>query len=144
MAPRSFLKRKPKMVVRASILARMLVKFSTHQSVWLHAALIVFVTQAALAKDVCDTQSAKGDVCLCELSDLQSWSVGVGVKRKLTLRRYQMRRVLCVPLSPKGTTSTKTVCSWHIADSLKGRATCPLWGVNWTLFMQPNMSAYDP
>ena len=101
MAPRSFLKRKPKMVVRASILARMLVKFSTHQSVWLHAALIVFVTQAALAKDVCDTQSAKGDDCLCELSDLQSWSVGVGVKRKLTLRRYQMRRVLCVPLSRK-------------------------------------------
>lgn len=67
------------MVVRASILARMLVKFSTHQSVWLHAALIVFVTQAALAKDVCDTQSAKGDVCLCELSDLHPTQASVGL-----------------------------------------------------------------
>ena len=33
----------------------------------LHVALIIaFVGQPALAKDVCDAQSTKGDICLCK------------------------------------------------------------------------------
>ena len=48
--------------------------------VWLHVALIVsFVSQPALAKDVCDAQSTKGDVCLCKLSDLHPTQASVGM-----------------------------------------------------------------
>ena len=40
---------------------------------WIQVALIVsFVSQPALAKDVCDAQSTKGDICLCKLSELSS------------------------------------------------------------------------
>jgi hypothetical protein len=47
---------------------------------WLHVALIVsFVSQPALAKDVCDAQSTKGDVCLCKLSDLHPTQASVGM-----------------------------------------------------------------
>ena len=47
---------------------------------WLHAALIAFfVSQSVLAKEVCDAQSMKGDVCLCELSDLHPTQTSVGM-----------------------------------------------------------------
>jgi hypothetical protein len=35
--------------------------------------------QSALAKDVCDAQSTKGDVCLCKLSDLHPTQASVGM-----------------------------------------------------------------
>ena len=47
---------------------------------WIHVALIVsFVSQPALAKDVCDAQSTKGDICLCKLSDLHPTQASVGM-----------------------------------------------------------------
>jgi hypothetical protein len=47
---------------------------------WLHVALIVsVVSQPALAKDVCDAQSTKGDICLCRLSDLHPTQASVGM-----------------------------------------------------------------
>jgi len=47
---------------------------------WLHVALIVsLVSQPALAKDVCDAQSTKGDICLCKLSDLHPTQASVGM-----------------------------------------------------------------
>ena len=47
---------------------------------WLHLALIIaFVSQPALAKDVCDAQSTKGDICLCKLSDLRPTQASVGM-----------------------------------------------------------------
>jgi hypothetical protein len=46
----------------------------------LHVALIIFlVGQPALAKDVCDVRSAKGDICLCKLSDLHPTQASVGM-----------------------------------------------------------------
>jgi hypothetical protein len=46
----------------------------------LHVALIIaFVGQPALAKDVCDAQSTKGDICLCKLSDLHPTQASVGM-----------------------------------------------------------------
>jgi hypothetical protein len=48
---------------------------------WLHVALIIsFVSQPSLAKDVCDAQSAKGDICLCNLSDLHPTQASVGME----------------------------------------------------------------
>ena len=47
---------------------------------WIHVALIVsFVSQPALAKDLCDAQSTKGDICLCKLSDLHPTQASVGM-----------------------------------------------------------------
>jgi hypothetical protein len=47
---------------------------------WLHLALIIaFVSQPVLAKDVCDAQSTKGDICLCKLSDLHPTQASVGM-----------------------------------------------------------------
>src|SRR5262245_15081635 len=47
---------------------------------WPHVALIVsLVSQPALAKDVCDAQSTKGDICLCKLSDLHPTQASVGM-----------------------------------------------------------------
>jgi hypothetical protein len=47
---------------------------------WLYAALITFfVNQSALAKEVCDAQSMKGDFCLCALSDLHPTQTSVGM-----------------------------------------------------------------
>ena len=47
---------------------------------WLHVALIMLVvSQPALAKEVCDAQSTKGDVCLCELADLHPTQASVGM-----------------------------------------------------------------
>jgi hypothetical protein len=47
---------------------------------WLHVALIAsFVGQPALAKDGCDAQSTKGDICLCKLSDLHPTQASVGM-----------------------------------------------------------------
>jgi len=47
---------------------------------WLHVALIIsFVSQPTLAKDVCDAQSTKGDICLCKLSDLHPTQASVGM-----------------------------------------------------------------
>ena len=47
---------------------------------WLHVALIIsFVGQPALAKDLCDAQSTKGDICLCKLSDLHPTQASVGM-----------------------------------------------------------------
>ena len=37
------------------------------------------VSQPALAKDVCDAQSTKGDICLCKLSDLRPTQASVGM-----------------------------------------------------------------
>src|SRR5215210_6986266 len=46
---------------------------------WLHVALIVsFASQPALAKEVCDAQSTKGEVCLCKLSDRVVKSINQG------------------------------------------------------------------
>jgi hypothetical protein len=44
------------------------------------ALMISFVTQSAAAKHACDTQSTKGDICLCELSDLHPTQVSVGIE----------------------------------------------------------------
>ena len=47
---------------------------------WLHLALIIlFMSQSALAKEVCDAQSTKGDLCLCELSNLHPTQASVGM-----------------------------------------------------------------
>lgn len=47
---------------------------------WLHISLVLFlVSQSALAKEVCDAQSMKGDVCLCELADLHPTQASVGM-----------------------------------------------------------------
>jgi hypothetical protein len=47
---------------------------------WLHVTLIVFLaSQPALAKDACDAQSTKGEVCLCKLSDLHPTQASVGM-----------------------------------------------------------------
>ena len=47
---------------------------------WLQVAVIgTFVCQPALAKDVCDAQSSKGDICLCKLSDLHPTQASVGM-----------------------------------------------------------------
>jgi hypothetical protein len=40
---------------------------------------MLFVSQSALAKEVCDAQSTKGDVCLCELADLHPTQASVGM-----------------------------------------------------------------
>ena len=49
-------------------------------SAWLYAALITFfVNQSALANEVCDAQSTKGDLCLCALSDLHPTQTSVGM-----------------------------------------------------------------
>jgi len=41
--------------------------------------IISVVGQSALAKDVCDPQSTKGDICLCKLSDLHPTQASVGM-----------------------------------------------------------------
>ena len=47
---------------------------------WLHLALIIlFMSQSALAKEACDAQSTKGDLCLCELSNLHPTQASVGM-----------------------------------------------------------------
>jgi hypothetical protein len=46
---------------------------------WLQIAIILLVSQPALAKEVCDAQSRKGDVCLCELSALHPTQTSVGM-----------------------------------------------------------------
>ena len=47
---------------------------------WLHLALIIlFMSQSALAKEACDAQSMKGDLCLCELSKLHPTQASVGM-----------------------------------------------------------------
>ena len=47
---------------------------------WFQVAVIgSFVCQPALAKDVCDAQSSKGDICLCKLSDLHPTQASVGM-----------------------------------------------------------------
>ncbi len=47
---------------------------------WLYLALIFpFLGQPALAKDECDAQSAKGDICLCKISDLHPTQASVGM-----------------------------------------------------------------
>ena len=47
---------------------------------WLYVALIAsLVSQRALAKEVCDAQSTKGDICLCKLSDLHPTQASVGM-----------------------------------------------------------------
>jgi len=40
---------------------------------------VLLVSQAALAKEVCGAQSMKGDLCLCELSDLHPTQTSVGM-----------------------------------------------------------------
>jgi len=46
----------------------------------LHIALIIsFVGQRALAKDVCDAHSTKGERCLCKVSDLHPTQASVGM-----------------------------------------------------------------
>jgi hypothetical protein len=47
---------------------------------WLHISLVLFlVSQPALAKEVCNAHSTKGDVCLCALSDLHPTQASVGM-----------------------------------------------------------------
>ena len=41
--------------------------------------IIAFVCQPALAKDICDAQSRKGDTCLCRLSELHPTQASVGM-----------------------------------------------------------------
>jgi hypothetical protein len=43
------------------------------------ALIISFVSQAGLAKDVCNAQSTKGDICLCKLTDLHPTQTSVGL-----------------------------------------------------------------
>src|SRR5215469_14892119 len=47
---------------------------------WLCVALIIFFCgQPALANEACDAQSQKGDLCLCELSNLHPTQTSVGM-----------------------------------------------------------------
>jgi hypothetical protein len=47
---------------------------------WLCVALFIFFgSQSALAREACDAQSPKGDLCLCELSDLHPTQTSIGM-----------------------------------------------------------------
>src|SRR5262245_8298101 len=43
------------------------------------ALIMSFVSQAGLAKDLCDAQSIKGEICLCKLTDLHPTQTSVGL-----------------------------------------------------------------
>jgi hypothetical protein len=46
---------------------------------WLVALIIFFSSQSASARDTCDAQSPKGELCLCELSSLHPTQTSVGM-----------------------------------------------------------------
>ena len=99
---------------------------------WLHVALIILVvSQPALAKEVCDTQSTKGDVCLCELADLHPTQASVGMaevrikaeKLKDEIQRRGEQDFLKyllkhdkeepVVIGPGGISTSRTITIWH-------------------------------
>ena len=57
----------------------MLARYGQKSAVCL-ALMISFVSHPAAAKHACDTQSTKGDICLCELSDLHPTQASVGIE----------------------------------------------------------------
>jgi len=57
----------------------MLARYGQNSAVCL-ALMISFVSHPAAAKHACDTQSTKGDICLCELSDLHPTQASVGIE----------------------------------------------------------------
>jgi hypothetical protein len=64
---------------------------------WLQVALLAtaFVSQPAEAKDTCNAQSQKGDLCLCELSALHPTQKSVGmaeVRTKVEKLRGEIQR----------------------------------------------------
>jgi hypothetical protein len=63
---------------------------------WLCIALIIFfICESGLAKEACDAQSAKGDLCLCELSNLHPTQTSVGmteVQIKVEKLRDELQR----------------------------------------------------